>query len=260
MRLTVDEFLLDYIPDIECSIHLNAECEIAYCKTGDFDAWINGQYFHVESGKGLFIMPFEYHSFKTKNTNLVLRFVFSNDVTPSFYDIIRNKKCAHRIFNVDDLTADFVEKVISEKNSQLLRENVLYPFCRLVLNECTFYNAEKEFNLFSKALKYMAEHYNEGITLNSTAKSMGVHYVHLSRIFKNNSAYSFTQYLNLMKFSRAEHLLKSTGKTIAEIAYDSGFSSIRNFNRIFLQLSGVTPGTYRNNTQAGILSTEEPDI
>ena len=247
MRLTVDEFLLDYIEDVYCSIHLNAECEIVYCRDGDFEAWINGQYFHIESGKGLFIMPFEYHSFETKNSSFVLRVVFSNDVASSFYDIIRNKKCTDRIFDVDNLTAEFVEKVIAEEKDELLRENVLYPFCRLVLNECQFCNAEKEFTLFSKALKYMAEHYNEGITLDSTAKSMGVHFVHLSRIFKNNSEYSFTQYLNLMKFSHAEYLLKNSDKSVADIAYESGFGSIRNFNRLFLRIADVTPTEYRNN-------------
>ena len=249
LRLTVDEFLLDYIEDVDCSIHLNAECEIVYCKSGSFDAWINGQYFHIGSGKGLFIMPFEYHSFETKISSYVLRFVFSNDVTPSFYDIIRNKKCTGRIFDIDSLTASFVEKVIAEEKDELLKENVLYPFCRLVLNECKFCNTEKEFTLFSKALKYMAEHYNEGITLESTAKSMGIHFVHLSRVFKNNSEYSFTQYLNLMKFSRAEYLLKNSGKTIAEVAYDSGFGSIRNFNRLFLRIAGVTPTAYRNGVK-----------
>ena len=91
----------------------------------------------------------------------------------------------------------------------------------------------------------MSKYFNKEITLESTAREMGVHYVHLSRIFKKKSGYSFTWYLNLMKFSYAERLLRTTDKTITEISYESGFGSLRNFNRIFSGITDMTPTEYK---------------
>ena len=53
---------------------------------------------------------------------------------------------------------------------------------------------------------------------------------------------TFTTCVNVVKCSNALHLIKdNTTDTIAEIAYKSGFGSIRNFNREFKKIYKVTP-------------------
>ena len=40
-------------------------------------------------------------------------------------------------------------------------------------------------------------------------------------------------------------LITNTAMSLTEIAYESGFGSVRSFNRAFRGLYGITPGEYR---------------
>ena len=45
-------------------------------------------------------------------------------------------------------------------------------------------------------------------------------------------------------------LLEETDKKIADIALESGFQSIRNFNNAFRLKFGISPGEYKRNRAA----------
>jgi AraC-like DNA-binding protein len=42
-------------------------------------------------------------------------------------------------------------------------------------------------------------------------------------------------------------MIKNSDMNISEIAYDSGFGSIRNFNRAFMEVYNITPTKYRKS-------------
>ena len=46
---------------------------------------------------------------------------------------------------------------------------------------------------------------------------------------------------------RADRLLATTEKTVAEIAYEVGFSSPSYFRRVFRKYTGMTPSAYRKS-------------
>ena len=51
----------------------------------------------------------------------------------------------------------------------------------------------------------------------------------------------FSRYVNLYRVERATNLLMNTDMSITEIALSSGFQSIRSFNRVYLELTGLSP-------------------
>ena len=53
----------------------------------------------------------------------------------------------------------------------------------------------------------------------------------------------FADFVNSLRIEHACNLLEK-GSNITEIAFSSGFSSIRTFNRVFLQTLGMTPRDY----------------
>ena len=57
---------------------------------------------------------------------------------------------------------------------------------------------------------------------------------------------NFTDYINVYRFNAACAMLTETDMSMTDIAYESGFQSIRSFNSIFKKLSGVTPREYRS--------------
>lgn len=59
------------------------------------------------------------------------------------------------------------------------------------------------------------------------------------------------------RIRKAETLLKNEELTLPEIAAMTGFSNEFYFNRIFRQLTGITPGRYRRNSLAGLTNFAE---
>ncbi len=58
---------------------------------------------------------------------------------------------------------------------------------------------------------------------------------------------TFFDYLTLFRLEKALPQLTYTKKTVAEIAYDCGFSNLRSFNRAFKRHIALTPSEYRKN-------------
>ena len=55
---------------------------------------------------------------------------------------------------------------------------------------------------------------------------------------------SFNDYLNLYRFNEACALLVKKELSMIEVAHESGFKSVRNFNHIFKKLAGMSPSDY----------------
>jgi AraC-like DNA-binding protein len=129
-------------------------------------------------------------------------------------------------------------------------KSVLYPICNEILNRCEFGSSGKvPDKTFIEAIRYLQQNFtSEGLTLTSTATALGIHSVYLSRLFAKNSGMSFTKYVNLMRCTHAaERIRNERDLSLSQIAYESGFGSIRSFNREFINHFVVTPKEYRNN-------------
>ena len=64
---------------------------------------------------------------------------------------------------------------------------------------------------------------------------------YFSKMFAALSGMTFTRYVNTVRIEKAIALLKEGGQTVTCVATACGFSSIRHFNRIFRELTGITP-------------------
>ena len=69
----------------------------------------------------------------------------------------------------------------------------------------------------------------------------------ICKIFKNITGETFHNVLNSHRIKNACTLLKSTDFSIEEIATRVGFNGSKSFCRIFKDIKGVSPGSYRKN-------------
>ena len=73
---------------------------------------------------------------------------------------------------------------------------------------------------------------------------MNVSAAYFSRYFKESTGISFSAYLNYVRTEKAIALINGENKfTMTEIADKCGFGTIRNFNRIFRNLTGCSPSS-----------------
>ncbi len=98
---------------------------------------------------------------------------------------------------------------------------------------------------FNRALDYVNTNYMDDVTLDSLAAYAGFSRYTLSRMFRQHTGLTFTQYLNDRRVSMAMELLASTRMPVTQVALQCGFNSIATFNRVFRELRGCTPTQYR---------------
>lgn len=96
---------------------------------------------------------------------------------------------------------------------------------------------------------FIKEHYKKDISLIEIAKIANLTPTSFCRMFKVKAKKSFVEYLNEVRIANACKFLIETDLGISEIAYECGYKTASNFNKIFKKLNGVTPGEYKKNTE-----------
>ncbi len=92
---------------------------------------------------------------------------------------------------------------------------------------------------------YLAEHYTQKLTLAQLGMRFGLSPCYLQRQFKQCCGQSPTEFLMLLRIVHAKELLRTTQKSVSEIAYAVGFENISYFSRLFKRQEGLTPQSYR---------------
>lgn len=76
-----------------------------------------------------------------------------------------------------------------------------------------------------------------------------------SRFFKQQMGRTYARYRNELRVERACRLLLDTNRSITDIAMQSGFNNLSNFNERFLNIKGMSPRTYRRMKLSILSST-----
>ncbi|MBR3015901.1 MAG: helix-turn-helix domain-containing protein, partial [Clostridia bacterium] len=96
---------------------------------------------------------------------------------------------------------------------------------------------------------YIQHHLSETITTDQVAAHLYMSRQHLSRRFTQEAGVSLAAYIRMEKTEEAKRLLRYTDKPISSIAIFLGFSSQAHFSKVFKEITGMTPGIYREKKQ-----------
>lgn len=96
-----------------------------------------------------------------------------------------------------------------------------------------------------RAINYIREHYQEGITLEEVAGKLGITPEYLSTLFNREMGENFSAFLRKFRISHAKRLLKGTDMKVYEIAEAVGYTDSKYFARVFKDELGISPGDYR---------------
>ncbi|MHB8063616.1 MAG: response regulator [Ruminiclostridium sp.] len=107
---------------------------------------------------------------------------------------------------------------------------------------------EKKLNtLICRATAYIAENFRKDITLEEVSKELNISPHYFSKLFKNEMAENFIDYLTALRMNAAKEIMKSSLMSVKEICYEIGYGDPNYFSRIFKKLVGVTPTEYRDS-------------
>lgn len=102
---------------------------------------------------------------------------------------------------------------------------------------------KKERKAIQQVRHYIDEYFAEGITLNQLAQQVALSPYYLLRVFHAEVGMPPYAYLENVRIRHAQQLIE-TGKPLAEVAVEVGFSSQSHLTRYFKKIIGVTPGQY----------------
>lgn len=153
------------------------------------------------------------------------------------------EKVGHRLIKLSQLNGiNYFMEILSilfelaqSKEQRMLSTNTIY-----------FRNFENSDRI--KLLHdYVQKNYSSKITLEDISRVFNMSNVSFNRFIKKGTGKTFVDYLNEVRIGHTTRFLVEKDLSISEIAYQSGFSSIANFNRVFKKIKGTTPKNYRRD-------------
>ena len=115
----------------------------------------------------------------------------------------------------------------------------------LISNELMIKQTSAEPPAVVKARAFIAEHLGEDLSLEPVARAAGMSAFYFCKVFKSATGVTFTDYVGRARVEKTKQLLLNPNTRVSEAAYESGFQSLSQFNRVFRRITGEAPSAYR---------------
>jgi len=97
----------------------------------------------------------------------------------------------------------------------------------------------------TRAKRYIIEHHTDTLSLPLVAKRVNMSAFYFCKKFKEVTGFTFTYYVTTVRLEHAKELLLNQHKRVSEAAYEAGFQSLSQFNRVFRHNVGQAPSTFQ---------------
>lgn len=155
-------------------------------------------------------------------------------------DDLDSAKWREAYFNTRVLTKTHYESVV-----RLLRSFAQH--LSLVSNELMIQQISAEPPAVSKARAFIGEHLGEELSLAPVARAAGMSSFYFCKVFKSVTGVTFTDYVARARVEKTKKLLLNPHMRVSEAAYEAGFQSLSQFNRVFRRVEGTAPSVYRDH-------------
>jgi len=148
-------------------------------------------------------------------------------------------------------SAYFATRVITRRqyDSVLSLLAVFAQHLSTVSNQVMVQETTAENPVIARARAFIAEHQAEDLSLQAVAQAVHVSEFHFCKLFKRVTGLTFTNYLARVRVETVKQLLLNPHKRVSEAAFEAGFQSLSQFNRVFHRITGEAPRVYRERVQ-----------
>ena len=229
--------------DPHAQLHFHAAFEFLIVRKGKMLAQINHEQLILSEAEGCFVDAFYPHSFEAleKDTEI---FVFVGNAelfSAAFGDIggTPARRFSWTDFDFLYYVTDLYHKAASSAvQLAVFRGAISLLAAQIPINIKP--RADSGAETISAILGYINERFTEPITLADIARQFGYSPQYLSRLFHRFIPMNITDYVNVARVNYAEKLLCEK-KTVAQVAFESGFNSMPSFYRAYKKHTGVLP-------------------
>lgn len=144
--------------------------------------------------------------------------------------------------------AYFQSRVITKKQYESIVRllTIFAQHLSALSNQLMVQGAAAESPAISRARAFIAEHHADELSLTEVARSVNMSAFYFCKSFKKATGMTFTDYLARVRIEKVKNLLLNPHKRVSEAAYEAGFQSLSQFNRVFRRIAGESPTTFRD--------------
>ena len=255
----IEGFYFQHTKNKTCSNstqHHHSGVEIYYMREGKCHYFINDRSYDIISGDIIIIPAGTLHgtNYGSKPcTRLLVNFdssIISNEVTEAIKNmgnLYRNPSTLH---NVDYIFNGIEEEYLrGDSLSKIALRDYVESLLIYILRNQPQKNSHENNTIVESTIKYIQNNYTSTIRLADVAKMLSVSEEHLSRTFKKETTFGFSEYITLIRLQKAEHMLKNEpSRAITEVAYACGFNDSNYFSYKFKKAYGLTPSEVRDGS------------
>jgi AraC-like DNA-binding protein len=243
--------------------HFHQYYEVACTLEGEVVLTVNERTEIIHKGEMAFILPNQIHSFYSAVPSRIWISLFSADLVAAFAQTVQGKTTDHSVFVCSERCRGLIEdNMLVADEDPLFLKAFLYAICSEFSYATVLVEQQKPEDTIPiyRILLYISEHFRENITLKDLSLRFGYNTNYLSRFFNQVTKTNFKAFLNEYRISYAKTQLLQTEKLISVIALESGFDSIRNFNRAFYESAQTTPSGFRVFPTSSMYSSKSSSV
>lgn len=258
----------------ECPIHVSRRdhqgsypgrfhkhLEVMVVESAQVNATIEGVNYVLRPGDLYITFPNVLHAVEAEDAR-VLVMIVDFERYKAYQDILLHNKPKVPVLRSGEyptIVCQLLTRMVQLGNEQ--RQEMLSGYANALLGELlhclSLIPRSTDSALVQRLVFYILENYTKPITLDDIAQAMGYSKFHLSREIKTLFGCNLRTLINSYRLSMAQNLLRTTDLPIVSVAEKCGFQNQSAFNRIFLELVGISPNKYR---KGDFRETELPTI
>jgi AraC family L-rhamnose operon transcriptional activator RhaR len=262
-------------------LHAHDFIEISYVASGAGIHVIGEKEYEVKKGDLFFInynMPHEFRSLNQSNSQslIINNCVFKPEFIDStlaecknFYDIAKHllfrslfpkdiePNIDFKLIDIDtkDIEAIYkkMSKEFSKKESGYMELLRLYVMELMIIIFRTMDKVkqipDKDTNsnmmVVEKIIEHLQNNYCNSLNLQDLSMMFFLSPNYISRLFKEFTGNTLTEYIQNIRIEEACRLLKETDKKILTISEEVGYKDLKHFQQVFKKITGTTPSLLR---------------
>lgn len=231
-------------------LHWHFECEIIRIVDGNAKIKIGDHLYSANSGDCFFCASEELHYIIGNKTSLIDVMIVDESIASDL--TTKLALCTPALGNtkvlsymLDSIKNDYINKPPLYREA--IENTARGIFIDIFRNNKTQKKQTNKSLFYQNLITKISEEFAY-ITFKDAVRFCGYSPAHFSKMFKKLSGINFCDYLNIIKIENAILLLQNEKNlSMTTISSKCGFSTVRNFNRVFKNITGYSPRTLPHN-------------
>lgn len=248
--------------DLDYPLHLHNALEIVFLTGGSAHFLYGSRRIRLTAGDVFVCFPNQVHGYE--NSHDVQSYVMiipMNHYLSAFQGIFGQKLPADPILPKGTWEHTAIPQLlpIAYEEREQISKQVMQGYLLLIVGKLlpllTLHDAPAgSADVLQSVLLYLNDHYTQPISRKEIARAVGCNESYISHCFSVTLRTTLSEYIVSLRISDAQNALTNTALPVSQIAFSLGFGSLRSFNRVFRQYTGMTPTAYRKTSSESRLN------